>query len=65
MGIFNYLRSVCIHMTSEVASAIALYSTSVIDLDIILCFLAPQEIRLDPRNTAKPYVDLLSSILTA
>jgi hypothetical protein len=52
-------------MTSAVASAIALYSASVLDLDTVLCFLALQEIRLDPRNTAKSHVDLLSSTLPA
>jgi hypothetical protein len=50
-------------MTSAVASAIALYSASVLDLDTVLCFLALQEIRLDPRNTAKPPIDLLSLTL--
>lgn len=52
-------------MTSAVASAIALYSASVLDLDTVLCFRAFQEIRFDPRNTAKPPVDLLSSTFPA
>jgi hypothetical protein len=62
---FNYLRSVCTHIISAVASAIALYSTSVLDLDIVLYFLALQEIKFEPKNTAKPPVDLLLSMLSA
>jgi len=44
-----------------VAFAKALYSASVLDLETVACFLALHEIRLDPKNTAKPPVDLLSS----
>jgi hypothetical protein len=33
----------------------------VLGLDTVACFLALQEIRLDPKYTAKPPVDLLSS----
>jgi hypothetical protein len=62
---FNSLRSVCIHIISAVASAIALYSASVLDLDTVLYFLALQEIKFEPKNTAKPPVDLLSSMLPA
>jgi hypothetical protein len=43
----------------------ALYSASVIDLDIVFCFLSLQEMRLQPRNTTKSHVDLLSSTLCA
>jgi len=42
-----------------------LYSASVLDLDTVACFLALQEIRLAPRNIAKPPVDLRSSMLPA
>jgi hypothetical protein len=62
---FNSLRSVCTHIISAVVSAIALYSASVIDLDTVLYFLAFQEIKFEPKNTAKPPVDLLSSMLPA
>jgi len=48
-------------MTSAVAFARALYSASVLDLETVACFLAHQETKLLPRNTAKPPVDLLSS----
>jgi hypothetical protein len=50
-------------MTSTVASAITLYSASVLDLHMVFCFLALHEMRFDPRNTANPPVDLLSSTL--
>jgi hypothetical protein len=40
-----------------VAFSNALYSTSVLDLETIACFLALQAIRLAPKNTAKPSVD--------
>jgi hypothetical protein len=62
---FNSLRSVCTHIISAVASAIALYYASVLDLDTVLYFLALQEIKSEPKNTAKPSVDLLSSMLPA
>jgi len=38
-----------------------LYSASVLDLDTVACFLALQDMRLDPKNTPKPPLDLLSS----
>jgi hypothetical protein len=44
-----------------VAFATALYSASVVDLETVGCFIALQETRLEPRNIAKPPVDLLSS----
>jgi hypothetical protein len=44
-----------------VAFARDLYSASVLDLDTVAYFLALQEIRLGPKYTAKPPVDLLSS----
>jgi hypothetical protein len=49
-------------MISAVALAIALYSASVLNLDTVPCFLAIHEIRLGPKNTQKPLVDLRSSI---
>jgi hypothetical protein len=42
-----------------------LYSTSVLDRATVACFRALQEIRLEPKNTAKPPVDRLSSTLPA
>jgi hypothetical protein len=48
-------------MISVVALAIVLYSASVLDLDIVDCFFANNEIRLDPKNTINPQVDFLSS----
>jgi hypothetical protein len=48
-------------MISAVAFARDLYSTSVLDLDTVACFLALQEIKFGPKNTANPHVDLLSS----
>jgi hypothetical protein len=32
-----------------------------LDLEIVACFLALQEIKLGPKYTTKPHVDLLSS----
>ena len=57
----NSLRSDSTQMISAVAFAKDLYSASVLDRDTVACFLALQETRLDPKNTAKPPVDLLSS----
>ena len=52
---------VSIHITSAVAFARDLYSALVLERDTVACFLAFQDIRLDPRKIAKPPVDLLSS----
>ena len=54
-----------IHIISAVAFATALYSASVLDLETVACFLALQDIRLGPKYTAKPPVDLLSSMQPA
>ena len=51
----------CTHMISAVAFANALYSASVLDLETVACFLALQDIKLGPKNTAKPPVERLSS----
>jgi hypothetical protein len=48
-------------MTSAVAFARDLYSASLLDLETVGCLRALQDIRFDPRNMAKPPVDLLSS----
>jgi hypothetical protein len=45
-----------------VASAIALYSASVLDLETVFYFLAHQEIKFGPTKTAKPLVDFLLSV---
>jgi hypothetical protein len=48
-------------MISAVAFARDLYSAYVLDLDTVACFLALQEIKLGPKYTANPPIDLLSS----
>lgn len=52
---------VCIHIISTVVFATDLYSTSILDIDTLFCFLALQDTRFVPRNIAYPPVDLLSS----
>jgi hypothetical protein len=49
-------------MISVVASTIALYSTSMLDLDTIFCFLAHHDIKFGPKNIANPPVDFRSSM---
>jgi hypothetical protein len=49
-------------MISVVAFAKSLYSTLVLDLETIAYFLALKEIRLGPKNIAKPSIGLISSI---
>jgi len=61
LATFNSFSNVWIHITSAVAFAKALYSDSVLDLDIVACFLACHDTRLFPIKTANPPVDLLSS----
>jgi hypothetical protein len=41
--------------------AIALYSTFVLDLETVVCFLALKDTRFDHRKMAKPPVDIQSS----
>jgi hypothetical protein len=48
-------------MISIVASASALYSASILDLDTVAYFRALQETRLGPNKTAKPPVEHRSS----
>jgi hypothetical protein len=60
--ILNSFSKDCTHITSAVAFAKNLYSTYVLDQDIVPCFFACQETRLHPKNTAKPHVDFLSSM---
>lgn len=47
------------HVISQVVSAIALYSASAEDLDIVDYFLLSQEISETARVTQKPVIDLL------
>jgi hypothetical protein len=63
-GTFNSLSRVCIHIISVVALVIALYFASMFDMDTVFYFLSLQEVILEPRNMAKPPVNLLSSILS-
>jgi hypothetical protein len=48
-------------INSAVAFASALYSASVLERDIVGCFLALQEIKLGPMKMANPPVERLSS----
>ena len=52
---------VSIHITSAVAFARDLYSASVLERETVACFFAFQDMRLEPKKTANPPVDLLSS----
>lgn len=51
-----------IHMISQQAVGMALYSASVEDLAVTDCFVAFQEIGEFPNNMQKPDVDFLESI---
>ena len=46
---------------SAVAFVKDLYSTSVLQYETVACFFAFHDIRFEPKNTAKPPVDFLSS----
>jgi len=59
--LIHQVNYICTHITSAVALAKDLYSASVLDLDTVAYFLAHQDIRLLPKNTAKPPVERLSS----
>jgi hypothetical protein len=52
-------------MISAVTFSMALYLASVLDHDTVGCFLALQETKFEPRNTANPPVDRQSSIFPA
>jgi hypothetical protein len=54
-------RSVYTDMTLFVSFAKDLYSTSVLDLDTVSCFVALHDIRFGPRNMTKPPLYILSS----
>lgn len=54
LGCYNKKISCVI---SVVVEDIALYSASVLDFEILVCFLALQETRLDPRKMQYPDVD--------
>jgi hypothetical protein len=47
-------------MSSAVTFTKALYSESVLDHEIVACYLELHDIKLDPRKIAKPHVDFLS-----
>jgi hypothetical protein len=49
LEIFNSYNNVCMHIISAVAFASALYSDSVLDLDIVAYFLALHETEFDPK----------------
>jgi len=49
------------HVISEVATASALYSASVLDRDTAFCFRDDHDIKWLPKYIAKPVVDFLSS----
>jgi hypothetical protein len=52
---------ICIHIISAIALATTLYSISVLDLEIVLCFHALHETRFVPSKIAYPSVDRRSS----
>jgi hypothetical protein len=60
-GTLSSFKNVWSHIISAVALTIDLYSASVLDLETGSCFLAHHEIRLEPRNTTYPPIDLRSS----
>lgn len=62
---FNYASKAWIHNTYEVADANALYSDSVLEWETACYFLDDQETKFEPRNTAYPATDFLSSLSQA
>jgi hypothetical protein len=59
--IWSSANNFCTHIISAVALARALYSASVLERGTVAYFLAHQEIRFEPRNTANLPVDRRSS----
>lgn len=57
--IWKSRRSWCIQTSSLVVDAKALYSASADDLEIMVCFLALQEISESPRSTQNPVINFL------
>ena len=51
----------CSHVTSAVALAMLLYSASVLDLEMVDCFLELHDIKLSPTNMQYHVTDFLSS----
>ena len=63
--IWSSLRSILSQYISVVARDKAQYSTYVLDLETICCFLANQEIKFEPKYIPNLVVDRLSSGLPA
>ena len=60
-GIWNSLNNDLNYVTSATKPARLRYSTSVLDLEIVCCFLDCQDINFGPKNTQWPEVERLSS----
>ena len=58
-GISKSLKSCLSHISSHVVEAIALYSASAEDLEMVACFLDFHEIKESPRNMQNPVTDFL------
>jgi hypothetical protein len=61
----SLVNNVCTHITSAIAFAKALYSASILDLDIVTCLRAFQATMLLPWYSPKPYISSPSSTLTS